>query len=121
MSDYIDTDFKGFDELSRLLKECEITEEDTMQALEAGARAFVADVRKLPKPRSMVRTAGYTHLIDTVTYKRKRKEIEIGWGKYYGPMVENGTIQMKGTPHIKPAFNSNLRKYYETIEKKLFG
>lgn len=121
MSDYIKSDLKGFDELSKMLEQYEVTEEETMQALEAGAVEFVADVQKLPKPRSKVRASGYTHLIDTVTYKRNRNEIEVGWGKYYGPMVENGTMRMKGTPHVKPTFNSNREKYYETIKKKLFG
>lgn len=121
MSDYIDTDLKGFDDLSELLKEYEVTEEEAIQALETVAKEFVADVRKLPKPRSQVSKAGYTHLIDTTTYKRKRNEIEIGWGKYYGPMVENGTTKMRGTPHIKSNFNNNLLKYYKMIDTQLFG
>lgn len=121
MSEYIDTDLKGFDDLSMLLKEYEVTEEDAIQALEAVAKEFVSDIRKLPKPRSKVRKAGYTHLIDTVTYKRKRNEIEVGWGKYYGPMVEHGTTKMRGTSHIKPTFSSNMHKYYKTIDTQLFG
>lgn len=121
MSDYIDTDLKGFDDLSELLKEYEVTEEEAIQALEIVAKEFTDDVRKMPKPRSQVRKTGYTHLIDTVTYKRKRNEIEIGWGKYYGPMVENGTAKMKGTPHIKPVFRNNMLKYYKMIDTKLFG
>ncbi len=111
---------KGFDELSKMLVEYEISEEESVQALEEVAREFVEDVQKLPRPRSLIRKAGYSHLIDTVTYKRNRNEIEVGWGKYYGPMVENGTLRMKGTAHIKPIFDRNKQKYYKMIDKKLF-
>ena len=121
MSDYIKSDLKGFDDLAKMLKQYEVTEEETMQALEAGAKEFVSDVRKLPKPRSQVRVSGYAHLIDTVTYKRNRNELEVGWGKYYGPMVEHGTMRMKGTPHIKTTFERNKGKYFKTIKNRLFG
>lgn len=111
----------GFDDLSKLLKDFEISEDDAMRALEKTAEMFAQDVRKLPRPRSMIAAAGYTHLLDTVTYRRNKSEIEVGWGKYYGPMVERGTRKMRGTPHIKPTFQSNQDKYFRAIQKKLFG
>ena len=111
----------GFDDLSDLLKEFEISEEDAMGALEETAEMFVQDIRKLPKPRSAITASGYTHLLDTVTYRRNKSEIEVGWGKYYGPMVDRGTRKMRGTPHIKPTFQSNQDKYFRAIQKKLFG
>lgn len=111
----------GFDELSKLLESFQVSEEDALEALQDTAQMFVQDVRKLPKPRSMITTAGYTHLLDTVTYRKNKNEIEVGWGKYYGPMVEHGTKKMNGTPHIKPTFRSNRDKYFRTIQKKLFG
>ena len=111
----------GFDELSKLLEGYQISEEDTMGALEESAEMFVQDVRKLPKPRSAIKAAGYTHLLDTVTYRKNKGEIEVGWGKYYGPMVEHGTRKMNGTPHIKPTFQSNKDKYFRAIQKRLFG
>lgn len=111
----------GFDELSKLIESFQISEEDAIEVLQDTAEMFVQDVRKLPKPRSMITTAGYTHLIDTVTYRKNKNEVEVGWGKYYGPMVEHGTKKMNGTPHIKPTFRSNKDKYFRTIQKKLFG
>jgi len=121
MSEFINANFNGLDKLSKMLKEYEVTEEDTIHALEAGAQELIDDVRKLPQPRSQIKAAGYTHLLDTVTYKRNRKEIEVGWGKVYGPAVEYGTRKRRSRPHIRPTFKSNQKKYYETIEKKLFG
>lgn len=117
-----DVNFKdsGFDGFAKLLEKYQISEEDAMQALEEIAEDFVNDVGKLPKPRSAIVTAGHTHLLDTMTFKRKSGEIEVGWGKYYGPMVERGTVKMHGTPHIKPTFEQNKEKYFKNINKKLF-
>ena len=113
----------GFEELAELIKSYELTEEKKINALEAGAKALVSDVRRLPKPMSKIRAPGYTHLLYTVTCKRAKKEIEVGWGKYYGPMVENGAKTMKGrgTPHIYPTFQKNRKKYYGIVEGQLFG
>lgn len=113
-------DLSGFDELADLLKEYEITDEKVMKALETGASLLTTDARRLPRPRSSLSGTGYTHLIDTITFKRNKKEIEVGWGKYYGPMVEKGTKRMRGTPHITPLFMANKEKYYQVIEKQLF-
>ena len=79
---------------------------------------FVNDVRKLPKPRSSIRKVGYTHLLDTVTYRRKNGEVEAGWGKYYGPMVDKGTKKMSATPHFAPTFERNKEKYYNAMLRK---
>ena len=79
------------------------------------------DVRKLPKPRSKMTGSGYTHLLDTVTTRRTKGEIEVGWGKYYGPMVENGTVRADAVPHVMPTFQKNKQKYYQAIDKELYG
>lgn len=111
---------EGFEELTKLLKQFEVSNDEVMEAMEAGAKEIVRDLMKLPRPRSQSSKAGHTHLLDTFTYKRKKSEIEVGWGKYYGPMVENGTVKMKGTPHVKPTFRANQKKYFETINNKLW-
>ena len=50
---------------------------------------------------------------------KKAKEIEIGWGKYYGPMVERGTIKMKSShPHLVPLWNRNSKRYIESFKKR---
>lgn len=101
----------GFDEFSKLLESYSKNTDDekVLSVLECGADAFAKDVRALPKPRSRISAAGYTHLIDTVTTRRNKKEIEVGWGKYYGPMVERGTKKMKAAkPHIRPTFEKTV-------------
>ena len=107
----------GLMNLENILSEYAKKADNFMDALEIGATELVNDVRKLPKPRSDVRKSGYTHLLDSVTKNKTTKEIEVGWGKYYGTMVEKGTKRMRGTPHFAPTFEKNKEKYY----KKMIG
>lgn len=91
--------------------------------LEVGAKEFVKDLLKLPKPKSRIRASGYTHLVDCFNYQKSKKhnnEIEVGWGKYYGPMVENGTKIIKAQPHLKPTFNKNKDKYYRLMINEIY-
>ncbi len=113
----------GFELFSDLLKkyEEETSKDSVMKVLEIGAKEFVEDVRKLPKPISQIRAPGYTHLLDTVTYRRTSEDVVTGWGKYYGPMIENGTIRTRATPHIQPTFERNKEKYYKKMQNALFG
>lgn len=112
----------GFEELEKQLSDFLKNIEDPIEILEIGAKALVNDVRKLPKLRSKMSGAGYTHLIDTVTYRKSGKEIEAGWGKYYGPMVEKGTVRMKngGTPHLSTTFERNKEKYYKKMTERIY-
>lgn len=109
----------GFEEFENLLSEYTKKAENVLEILEVGAKEFVNDVKRLPKPRSRMSGAGYTHLLDTVTYRKNKDEIETGWGKYYGPMLERGTIKMKGTPHLSPTFDLNKDKYYKKMTEKM--
>lgn len=113
----------GFDEFSKMLEEFKKRTEvkNVTKVLEIGARQLVEDVRALPHPRSQINTPGYTHLLDTVTYQTQGEEVVVGWGKYYGPMVENGTVKMKGIEHVKPTFERNSEKYYKNMQKAIFG
>ncbi len=114
---YID---EGFDFLEEVLAKYDVSDEKIFKSLEKGAKALADDVRKLPKPRSQIQKAGYTHLLDTVTYKREKDDIAIGWGKYYGPMVENGTKKTGASPHIKTTFAANKDKYNKMMIQDLF-
>ena len=115
-----DHELKGFDEFENLLKEFEVNDTKVMLALETGAKMLVEDVRKLPRPRSDMNGSGYTHLIDTISFKKRGKEVETGWGKYYGPMVERGTKKMRRNSHLVPMFERNKGKYYEAMLRTLF-
>ena len=106
---------QGFDGLCNELNMFISKTENYLDILEIGANEFVKDLLKLTKPYSEIHKSGYTHLIDTFTYRRTDKDIEIGWGKYYGPMIENGTIKMKSQPHLRPTFNQNKTKYYSKM------
>jgi len=114
----------GFDSLEKLLEEYgkKTSQENVLNTLEKGAAALVKDVMALPKPRSQIHKAGYTHLLDTMSCRRNRGEIEVGWGKYYGPMVERGTRRTpKGSPHVRPTFERNKDVYNNLMIKELFG
>lgn len=117
-----DWNFNGLQELENELKTLisRTTEENIMGAIEAGAKEMTEDLLRLPKPKSEISKAGYTHLIDSFSYKKEKKEYTVGWGKYYGLMVENGTSRQKAQHHLRPLFNRNKEKYYRTMISKLF-
>lgn len=111
--------FEGFQDLSKMLEDCINKVENVVDILEVGAKELVNDALKLPKPMSNIRKAGYTHLVNSFSYRKKNNEIEAGWGKYYGPMVENGTVKMNARPHLYPLWEKNKEKYYKTMITKL--
>jgi len=112
MSNY---SYEGFQDLAEILQQYSEGVDNVMKGLEAGAKQFINDALKLPKPISKIRKAGYTHLINSFSYRKKSKEIEAGWGKYYGPMVESGTKNMDANPHLYPLWDKNKEKYYKTM------
>ena len=59
--------------------------ENVEGVLEVGAKAFQQDLSKLAKPRSQIRAAKHTHMIDTFAYapsKLTKGDYLVGWGKY---------------------------------------
>lgn len=118
---YANNEFDGFDDLSKQLQDCveKIEENHLLEILEYGAKQFVSDLLKLPKPKSRINANGYTHLVNTFAYRTKGKQIEVGWGKYYGPMVEDGTRRMKAQPHLVKLFENQKEKYYKSMIEKL--
>ncbi len=119
MSD--DKEFYGFMDLTKELNKILDSTEQVMTYQEEIASDFVNDLLKLPKPISKIRKSGYTHLIRTFSYRRndKKKDIEVGWGKYYGRFVEVGTSKNRANPHMAPLWNSNEKKYIDKIRKRL--
>lgn len=115
MSDQMEAVTDGLDELEKMLSNYSKRIENPVKILEVGAKALAEDVKRLPRPRSSMSGSGYTHLLDTVGYTVKGEEVETGWGKYYGPMVEKGTKKMKGTPHFRTTFDRNKEKYYKLM------
>ena len=111
--------YDGFQDLADIIEGYIKKVENPTEILLVGAKEFVNDLLKLPKPISKIRKAGYTHLINTFAYREKKGEIEVGWGKYYGPMLENGTKKMSEQPHFYPLWNKNKEKYYKTMLTKL--
>lgn len=125
--EYLDGDISfdnsGMDEFETMLNNCidRTKDENVLNAIEKGTQEFVNDLLKLPKPRRKLKASGYTHLVQSFAYKRMKNNIEVGWGKYYGPMVEHGTMYMNAQPHLEPTFRNNEEKYYRTMQKALFG
>ena len=108
-------DDSGVEDFEKMLKQyaAKADPENALDAIETGAKEFVNDLLKLPKPRSEVKKPGYTHLINTFAMERARGEIKVGWGKYYGPMVERGTKKMAARAHLKPLFEQNKENITE--------
>lgn len=114
--------FAGMNEFQKIIQEYQEKFEQSRieAAMMEGAEQLARDVRALPKPRSRIQKAGYTHLLDTVSARKgKNGEIEVGWGKYYGPMVEAGTRKMNAQPHLRGQFKKDPNKYYNLILQKL--
>lgn len=111
--------YSGFEALSEILEKYADKADNFIDVLEVGAKEFVNDLLKLPRPISKIRKAGYTHLINSFAHRKKKDEIEAGWGKYYGPMVEHGTEKMDANPHVYPLWDKNKEKYYKTMLIKL--
>ncbi|MBR3002854.1 MAG: hypothetical protein IKF38_04775 [Clostridia bacterium] len=111
--------YSGFEDLSKMLEKYMDKVENVVEVLEVGAKALVNDALKLPKPMSRIRKSGYTHLVHSFAYRKKEKEIEAGWGKYYGPMLENGTKKMNPHPHLNPLWERHKEKYYKLMISKL--
>ena len=112
--------FQGIDELTKDLEEYLKGVDNVQEVLEVGAKEFTNDLLKLPKPKSRIRKSGYTHLIDSFSFRKaKNNEIEVGWGKYYGRMVEKGTMKMNAQPHLNPTWEQNKEKYYTLMLRKL--
>ena len=115
-------DDSGMEDFEKMLKQyaAKADPENALDAIETGAKEFVNDLLKLPKPRSEVKKPGYTHLINTFAMERARGVIKVGWGKYYGPMVERGTKKVAARAHLKPLFEQNKEKYYRKMTEKIF-
>ena len=111
--------YSGFEAMSEILEKYIDGAENAVDVLETGAKEFVGDLLKLPKPISKIRKSGYTHLIKCFAYKKKNKEVEAGWGKYYGPMLEHGTVEMNAQEHLYPVWDRNKEKYYKKMLTKL--
>lgn len=111
--------YSGFEAMSEILEKYIDSADNAVDVLETGAKEFVGDLLKLPKPISKIRKSGYTHLIKCFAYKKKNKEVEAGWGKYYGPMLEHGTVKMNAQEHLYPVWDRNKEKYYKKMLTKL--
>ncbi|MCI5919081.1 MAG: hypothetical protein MRZ75_07160 [Roseburia sp.] len=111
----------GLDEFQEMIEEYSkmASEDEVLDVLQTGAEAFVKDLLSLPKPKSNIHAAGYTHIVNTFALQRDVDEIKVGWGKYYGPMLEHGTKYMAARQHLSPLFSINKEKYYKLMIHKL--
>lgn len=117
MSSEITFDCGGFEDFEELLKRYSenVSSDKALDAVEEGAKEFVNDLLRLPKPRSQITKAGYTHIVSTFALERADSGIKVGWGKYYGPMLEHGTKKMSAKAHLKPLFEQNKERYYKKM------
>lgn len=111
--------YEAFHDLANVIEKYAESVDNAMDGIEAGAEEFTNDLLKLPKPMSKIRKAGYTHLVNTFANRRQKEEIEVGWGKYYGPIIERGSKNMDAYPHVYPLWDRNKEKYYKTMLTKL--
>lgn len=119
----------GFDELDKELSQYLDSLEDSKitDTLKTGAEEFKADLGKLASPRSRINKGGYTHILDTFAIKQEDTGWLVGWGKYYGPILEHGwknagsgkTSSHSAIPHFRSCFDQNKEKYYKDMIAKV--
>ncbi len=96
------------------------SDEEIVTVLSVGASEFVSELKKIPNPKSQIKKSGYTHLIDSFDFREKSKNVEVGWGKHYGKMVEFGTSKMKAQPHFYPTWEKNKNKILNKMVSELY-
>lgn len=92
-----------------------------VEILKAGADELVKDVRALPQPRS--NRTGYTHMLDSVTGQEESPKYLVGWGRYYGPIVEAGHKSRSGKmvparAHLRKTYKDHMEKYQKAMQDK---
>lgn len=122
MNFHSNSEFEGFDQLEDLLKDYadKASDDNVGRILEIGAKEMVSLLLKLPKPRSQIYAPGYTHLIDSFAYKMDKGQVLVGWGKYYGRMIEDGTVKQAAQPHMVPTFNKNKEMIYRKMINQFY-
>ena len=80
MSSGITFDSGGFEDFEELLKQYSenVRPDKALDAVEEGAKEFVNDLLRLPKPRSQITKAGYTHIVSTFALERTDSGIKVG-------------------------------------------
>lgn len=111
--------FDGLLSLAEELEDIIESVEKPVETLEVGAKEFVKDLMKLPRPMSKISKGAYTHLVNSFSYRIEGDQVVVGWGKQYGRMVEEGTRKSRRQPHLNPTFKRNQKKYYEEMNKSL--
>lgn len=120
----LNTNFEGLEDIQQTLLEMaqKVDKEHLKEALYAGAVECASDANKLPKPISRINSPGYTHLLASISARMMEggaTGAEVGWGKFYGRMVEKGTRKMAPRAHLIPMFEKNANNYYQKIVDKL--
>lgn len=106
-----------FEDLEKYAKS--MSDEKISDVLMVGGEMLAEDVRRLPSPRT--NRTGYTHMLDSVAAEKKGAVVYVGWGRYYGRFVEEGTTKMRAQPHLIPTWDANREKYYKAMNDKLFA
>ncbi len=127
-------DFQGFARLAALLEGYveRSSPANILKAHAAGAEYFVGVMRSRGSPRGR----SSPHMLDTITYEQDSAKTEtvVGWGKFYGRLVESGhraggfakkkmakKSTVPGRPHMRPEFNSQREEIINRMVAVLKG
>lgn len=118
-------EYEAYDEFEKMISDYaeKATDQQVTEVLKIGAEEFRDDLLKLSSPRSGINKGSYTHLLDTFAIKQEGTGWLVGWGKYYGPIIENGwggagrghKSSHSAIPHFRPTFRKNKEKYYKDM------
>jgi len=106
-------DFEGLQRLADLLEGYSVNADpaNILRAQQAGAEYFCEVMRSKMSPRGRSRE----HMLDSIAYEQEPQNTVtvVGWGKFYGRMVESGhraggwakaSKTVAANPHMKPEF-----------------
>jgi len=123
-------DFEGFQRLAHLLEgySQNANPAQVLQAQKSGAEYFCEVMRRKASPRGRSRE----HMLDSIAYEQDTRSVEtlVGWGKFYGRMVEAGhraggwsknSGDIAAHPHLKPEFDKQKEQIISRMVAVLKG
>lgn len=123
-------DFEGLQRLADLLAGYSVNANpaNILRAQKAGAEYFCEIMRRKSSPRGRSRE----HMLDSIAYEQDAHNTVtvVGWGKFYGRMVEAGhraggwaksSKSVAANPHMKPEFNKQKNQIINRMAAVLKG
>lgn len=117
----------GFEELEKEINDILKNVENIQDILTEGAKEYVNDLSRLPRPYSKLKRIRSSHMLDVMGYRKAdNNEVEVGAGVYWLRFVELGTQPSSkrkwstpSNPFMRRTWDKNKEKYYKKMINKI--